>query len=195
MIRVSTGLAACLVAGVTAGCGTVTASQPVTGGHATAGGHAGPATATATRGPAGTPPASSRTSAGAPSGCRGAAAGGQILSITMASNGKTYCARLGEQVVVRLRGTLSSPWLRPLASSSVLTSVPNGELSVVAGLTEGWFAGVRPGQVFITSVRPPCQVAIPRKGDLEPGFPVPESYPLRYCAAEPRFSVLIVVVS
>jgi hypothetical protein len=180
---------------VTVGCGTVTASQPVTGSHTTAGGHTGQGTATSTRGPASTPLASSRPSTGAPFGCQGAAAGGQILSITMASNGKTYCARVGEQVVVRLRGTLSSPWLQPLASSSVLTSVPNGELSLVAGLTEGWFAGARPGQASITSVRPPCQVAIPRKPELEPGFPVPESYPLRFCAPERRFSVVIVVMS
>jgi hypothetical protein len=122
--------------------------------------------------------------------------GGPILLVTMAGNGKTYCARVGEQVVVQLRGTLSSQWLVPLASSTVLRAVPNSGLSLIAGLTEEWFAAARPGQVLITSVRPPCQVSIPQwKPGLEPAFPVPKVYPLRLCAPQHRFSVSIVVVS
>jgi hypothetical protein len=112
----------------------------------------------------------------------------------MAGNGKTYCLRVGERVVVQLRRTLSGRWLAPLASSNALRPVPNGELPLIAGLTEGWFAGARPGQAFITSVQP-CRVLSEANGDLQPASSVPTSHPIRICAAEPRFSVLIVVVS
>jgi hypothetical protein len=54
---------------------------------------------------------------------------------------------------------------------------------------------MRPGQVIVTSVRPPCQVTIPpAKGDLEPGVAVPKAYPLRFCAPAHRFSVSIIVL-
>ena len=128
--------------------------------------------------------------------CQGAAAAGQLLVITMAGNGKTYCMRVGEQVEVQLRGTRSNPWLQPLASSSVLRAVPNGELSLVAGLTEGWFAGARPGQVLITSIRPPCHGSMGySKNYIQPIGPLPKMYPLRSCAPDSRFSVSLVVVS
>lgn len=176
MNRMSIGLATFLVAAVTAGCGTVTAPQPTPGGHTTAAGQT-PATAT-------------------PAGCQGAVPSGQLLLITMAGNGKTYCMRVGEQVEVRLRGTRPSPWLAPLASSSVLKSVPNGELSLVAGLTEGWFAGARPGQVLITSIRPPCHGSMGySKNYAQPVGPLPKVYPLQSCAPDSRFSVSLVVVS
>jgi hypothetical protein len=200
MNRMPIGLAACLIAAVTAGCGTVTSSQAVTGGPGMAPGatgQAGHTPGTARYGPAGARPASTGPAGGgALAGCQGPAPAGQSLLITTASNGKTYCVRVGQQVDVQLRGTRSSPWLGPLASSNVLTAVPNGELSLVAGLTEEWFAGARPGQVIITSVRPPCRVSMPQwKTGIQPAFPVPKSYPLRFCAPEHRFSVSIIVVS
>ena len=210
MNRVSIGLVTCLVAAVTAGCGTVTASQPVTGGPTTAAGQTGQAPGTAVHGsPAavhgsptavhGSPTAvaASRRPAGigAPSGCQSAVPGGPVLLITMAGNGKSYCVRVGERVVVQLRRTLSARWLAPLASSNALRPVPNGELPLIAGLTEGWFAGARPGQAFITSVQPPCRVLNEAAGDLQPASSVPTSHPIGICAAEHRFSVLIVVVS
>jgi hypothetical protein len=176
---------------VTAGCGTVTASQPAAGGHSTAG-YTGQTPATATHGPASAGPAATATLAG----CKGAASSGQLLVITMVGNGKTYCMRVGQQVEVQLRGTRSRPWLAPLASSTVLKPVPNGELSLVAGLTEGWFAGARAGQAFITSIRPPCKGTIRySKNELQPAFPLPKLYPLRSCAPDSRFSVTLVVVS
>jgi hypothetical protein len=130
--------------------------------------------------------------------CHGAAAAGRPLLITTASNGKTYCVRVGEQVEVQLRGSVSSMWLEPLASSNVLTPIPNGELSLVAGLTEEFFAAARTGQVLITSVRPPCQFDIPQwktGGGIEPAFPVPKTYPLRFCAPAHRLSVSILVIA
>ena len=151
MNRMSIGLATLFAAAVTAGCGTVTASQPAADGNPTAG-HTGQTPATATHGAASASPAAT----GALARCNGAAPSGQLLVITMAGNGETYCMRVGGPVEVQLRGTRSSPWLQPLASSSVLTPVPTGELSLVGGLTEGRFAGVRAGQVLITSIRPPC---------------------------------------
>jgi hypothetical protein len=129
-------------------------------------------------------------------GCRSAVPGGQVLLITMAGDGKTYCVRVSRQVEVQLRGTRSSHWLAPLASSNALRAVPHGELSLVAGLTEEWFTAVRPGQVLITAVRPPCQGSIwKRESGIEPADPLPQVYPLRACAPERRFSVSIVVVS
>jgi hypothetical protein len=200
MNRVPIGLATCLVAAVTVGCGTVTASQPVTGAATTAAGHAGQTPRTATRGPAQARPTSPGPTSprpagtGVPPGCQGAAPGGPILLITTAGNGKTYCVRVGDQVEVQLQGTRSSPWLEPLASSNVLRPVPNGQLSPVAGLTEKWFAGARPGQVFITSIRPPCQgLVMFRKAELEPAYPLPKLYSLRSCTPERRFSVVIMV--
>ncbi len=191
MNRMSIGLATLFVAAVTAGCGTVTASQPAVGGNPTAG-HTGQTPATATHGPASAAPAGTAM----PAGCNGAAPSGQLLVITMAGNGKTYCMRVGEQVEVQLRGTRSSPWLQPLASSSVLTPVPTGELSLVAGLTEGRFAGVRAGQVLITSIRPPCPGSTGySKNYAQPIGPLPKVYPLKACAPDSRFGVSLVVVS
>jgi hypothetical protein len=122
----------------------------------------------------------------------------QGLVITLAGNGKTYCVRVGEKLDVYLHGTVASMWLEPLASSNVLTPVPNGELSLVAGLTEEFFAAARTGQVLITSVRPPCQFDIPQwktGGGIEPAFPVPKTYPLRFCAPAHRLSVSILVIA
>ena len=119
----SSGVAACLLAGVTAGCGTVTASP--SGG-----------------GPTPTGPGVHATA----------------------------------------------------ASSNVIVRVPDGELSLVVGLTGGSFAGARPGRVLITSIRPPCGVIID-KNEAQPKFPVPKVYPLRACVPERRFSVSIIVVS
>ena len=164
----SSGVAACLLAAVTAGCGTVTASS--------SGGAAHPTTsAVSTR----------------PSGCQRPA--GDVL--TLASNGKTYCVKVGEKFDVYLRGTVASPWLVPLASSDVIKPVPNGALSLIAGLTGESFAGIRSGRVFITSLRPPCTGAFTQKNEIEPAFPLPKTYPLHACAAQRRFSVTVVVVS
>ena len=189
MNRITIGFTACLVAAVTAGCGTVTASQPGTGGHTVA---PGTTPGTARPSPARAHPASTGPAGGAALGtCQ------RSLLITTASNGKTYCVRVGGQVEVQLRGSVSSMWLEPLASSNVLTPVPNGELSLVAGLTEEFFAAARTGQVLITSVRPPCQfdTAQWREGGLEPAFPVPKTYPLRFCASAHRLSVTVLVIS
>ena len=189
----SSGVAACLLAAVTAGCGTVTAS-PSRGGPTPAGpGVHATASATAakpSRAP-GTPSAGTPSAGtGVPSSCQQLAGG----ALTLASNGKTYCVRVREHFAVYLRGTVSSPWLAPLASSNVVVGVPDGALSLVAGLTGGSFAGARPGRVLITSIRPPCAVIID-KNEAQPKGSVPKTYPLRSCVPERRFSVSIIVVN
>jgi len=162
-------MAACLVAAVIVGCGSVQAPS------------AHPARHSAT-------PASTRGSAGS-AGCHGG-----VSAITQADNGKTFCVRVGDKVAVLLRSGDSHLWLPPLASGSALKRVPSGEASLVRGVTGAWFSAVRPGQVFVMSVRPPCQVAITAgKGGLQPSDPLPKSYPLRFCAPGHRFSVSIVV--
>lgn len=173
MRRMSAGLAACLVAAVTVGCGTVRAAPS---------GHQGQRS--------GTPAATSAGARGA-AGCRSAAA-----AITQADNGETFCVKVGARVTVLLHSRDSSLWLAPLASGGVLKPVPSGMASLVKGVTGAWYAAVRPGHVLVTSVRPPCHTAISAsggKGGLEPADSVPRSYPLRFCAPGHRFSVSIVV--
>jgi hypothetical protein len=194
MHRLVASLATCLVAGLTAGCGTATASNPGPAPHSTA--SAAPATSTVpATSTAPAAPAGARTA----SGCRGSAPAPAItLVITLAGNGKTYCVRVGGKLSVNLRSADASSWLPPLVSSGALVSVPGGANSLVKGLTAGSFAAVRPGQALVTSVRPPCEVKIPAmpagKGDLEPADPVPQSYPLRLCAPGHRFSASVIVV-
>ena len=188
----SSGVAACLLAavtaGVTAGCGTVTASP--SGGGPTPTGTGVHATASATAAKPSRAPGTPSAGTAVPSSCPQPAGG----VLTLASNGKTYCVRVREHFAVYLRGTVSSPWLAPLPSSNVIVGYPDGALSLVAGLTGGSFAGARPGRVLITSIRPPCGVIID-KNEAQPKFPVPKVYPLRACAPERRFSVSIIVVS
>ena len=179
-IRSSVVALGCLAA-VTAGCGTVTASPSGGGAHPTA------SAVLATAGA----PRVSNPAPGAGSGCQHPAA--HVL--TLASNGKTYCVRVGQKFDLYLRGTLASRWLIPLASSDVIKPVPNGGLSVIAGLTGESFAGVRPGQVLITSVRLPCPGVVLQKSEALPKRPMPRTYRLVACAPQHRFSVSIIVLS
>jgi hypothetical protein len=115
--------------------------------------------------------------------------------ITLAGNGKTYCVRVGSKLHVYLRSTDSHLWLRPLASSSsTLVPIVDPAGTLVRGVTGASFAAARPGQALVTSVRPPCQVTLPAKGELEPAFPLPGTYPLRFCPPGNRFSASIIVV-
>jgi hypothetical protein len=77
------GLAACFLAAVTAGCGTVTASSSGGGAHPTA--SAGQATASATAAMPGQTPSVANAGTGARSVCPRPADG----TLTLASNGKT----------------------------------------------------------------------------------------------------------
>ena len=123
------------------------------------------------------------------SGCQRLAGG----TLTLANNGRTYCLHVGQRLSVYLRGTVASQWLVPRVSGNALVGAPNGALSLIAGVTGASFRAARPGRVLITSVRPPCQVAIPAKNEAEPASSVPTTYPLRSCAPSRRFSVVIVV--
>ena len=194
------GLAACLLAAVTAGCGTVTASSSGGGAHpattaisATASAvHAtasGAATASATK--QSQAPGAVHASSGARSGCQHLA---NDSTLTLASNGRTYCIGVGEHFNVYLRGTQASRWLVPVASSNAIVGAPNGAMSLIAGLTGASFAGARPGQVLITSVRPPCAGSIAGKNEFEPADPLPKTYPLHECAPQRRFSVTVIVL-
>src|SRR5262245_4692684 len=160
MRRISAGLAACLAAAVTAGCGSV---QAVPSAH---------------QGQRSGPPATAPNGGLLPAGCHRAAS-----VITQADNGKTFCVRVGGTVAVLLHGSDARPWLPPLASGSALKPVPGGGASLVRGMTGARFGAVRPGQAVVTSVRPPCEVAISMgKVDLQPSDSVPRFYPLKLCA-------------
>ena len=187
MLRVSAGLTICLAAVATGGCGTVPAPHSASGAHT-----AVPAKATnhgtqpgvSTAGPA---------SAGLSSGCQSPAGRtAKTLVITLAGNAETYCLRVGDKLHVDLRGTDSAAWLRPLVSSNELVPIPGDVMA--KGVTGASFAAVQPGRVIVTSVRLPCQVAVPTaKSELEPGFPLPTVYPLRSCPPGHRFSALVIV--
>ncbi len=190
MHRLVASLAICLVAAVTVGCGTVTASQPGAAAQSTPGPTAhstAPASPASPASPAGAP---------VPSRCQGSApAAATTLVITLAGNGKTYCVRVGGKLRVGLRSADANSWLPPLASSGALVPVPDGANTLVRGLTAGSFAAVRPGQALVTSVRPPCEVKIPvGKGELQPADSVPQAYPLRLCGPGHRFSASVIVV-
>jgi hypothetical protein len=165
MLRISAGLVICLAAVATVGCGTVPAP------------HSG---------------------SGSSSGCKSAAAAvtreptARTLVITLAGNAETYCVRVGDKLRVDLRGTASNPWLRPLASGDALVPIPGAVTD--GAVTSASFTAVLPGRETMTSVRPPCQVAVPsRINELEPAFPLPTVYPLKSCPPGHRFSTLVIV--
>ena len=192
MLRISAGLAICLAGAVTVGCGTVRAP------HSGSGARMAVPAKTASHG---TQPGASTAGpgrAGSSSGCQSPGSAGarepaaQTLVITLAGNAKTYCARVGYRLRVDLRGTDADPWLRPRASGDALVPIPG---AVTAGaVTSASFAAVQPGRVTMTSVRPPCQVAVhSAKNELEPAFPLPRVYPLKSCPPGHRFSALVIV--
>jgi hypothetical protein len=133
--------------------------------------------------------------AGSSSGCQSPAPArstAKTLVITLADDAKTYCVRVGDKLHVALRGTDSDPWLRPLVSGSAVVAIP-GAVTAKA-VTSALFAAIQPGRVTMTSVRPPCRVAVSSaKNELEPAFPLPKTYPLRSCLPGHRFSALVIV--
>jgi hypothetical protein len=191
MHRISARLAACLVAAAAVGCGeapaprsgsVMRAASPAVAGH-----------------PGQNPgaPAAGPASAGAPSGCPGRSPAGpavKTLTITLADNEQTYCLRVGQRLRVYLHGPGPGSWLRPLASSNALMPVPGAAPAPVKGATDADFAAVRPGPAVVTSIRPPCRIAIAPKGLLEPAFPLPKAYPIRFCAPGQRFRASIIVL-
>ena len=106
---------------------------------------------------------------------------------------KAYCVRVGDTLRVDLRAPGSGAWLRPLVSGSALAPATTAP-TPAPGITSASFAAMRPGQVIVTSVRPPCHIAIGTKGDLEPASPLPRTYPLRFCTPAHRFSVSVIVL-
>ena len=192
MMRISAGLVICVAAAVTVGCGTVPALDSGSGAHTAV------PVKTANHGTRPVASAAQPASDGSSSGCKSAAPAGtrgptaKTLVITLAGNAETYCVRVGDRLRVDLRGTAPDPWLRPLASGDALVPVPG---AVTAGaVTSASFAAVLPGRVTMTSVRPPCQVAVPsREHALEPAFPLPRVYPLTSCPLGHRFSALVIV--
>ena len=177
MRGISAGLAAGAVAAVAVGCGSVQAPTA----HAE------------------NPAAKASVPAGAstPSGCQGsaqAASAGATVVITLAGNGKAYCIRVGDTLRVDLRAPGSGAWLRPLVSGSALAPARGAAVTPAPGITSASFGAMRPGQVLVTSVRPPCHIAIGAKGGLEPASPLPRTYPLRFCTPGHRFSVSVIVL-
>jgi len=187
MPRVAGGLAALLVAAVTAGCGTVQATHPTAlATHPTA-------SATHPTAPATAPSGVATAEAAADCRSKVPARAATPVVVTVASNAKTYCAGVGTRFTVELRGTASSPWTPPVVSGSALATT---QQAVAAnGVTKASFAAIQPGRAILTSVRPPCRIAVPStKHELEPAFPLPTVTPGTPCAAGHRFSTLVIVL-
>jgi hypothetical protein len=165
VLRVSAGLVMCLAVAMTVGCGTVPAHRSA---HMVVSG----------------------CQSSAPADSHEATA--STLLITLAGNAKTYCARVGDRLRVDLRGTDSDSWQRPLVSGDALAPIPGAVMT--GAVTSASFTAVRPGRVTMTSVRPPCQIAVPSaKNEPEPAFPLPKPYPLKSCTPGHRFSALVLV--
>jgi hypothetical protein len=186
MHRISAGVAAGLAAVVVAGCGSATASHS---------GSAAGTSAPAATGSTGQGSGSATAGAGRPSSCQGRAPAAGTVTITLADNGKTFCVRVGDKLRIYLRGTDSSRWLRPVASSGSLEPSPDPAGALARGVTGGSFAAIRPGQVLVTSVRPPCRGPLSKNlHELEPADPLPRIYPIQYCSTGHRFSTWITVL-
>jgi len=95
---------------------------------------------------------------------------------------------------VDLRAPGSGAWQRLLVSGSALAPAQGAAVTPARGVTSASFAAMRPGQVIVTSVRPPCHIAIGTKGGLEPAAPLPRTYLLRFCTPGHRFSVSVTVL-
>lgn len=182
------GMAICFVAVATVGCRTAHASQPGAGAHTTASAAYSSASATAAK--RNQVSRAEIASTAAPASCPHVT--GKSLVLTLASNRKTICLRVGTHMDVYLQGTRSQPWQEPVATGHVLTGIPNGAFSLPVGVTAASYAAVRPGKSLITSVRPPCTGSRAGKNELEPSGPVP-GHPIRVCAPDRVFVVTIIV--
>ena len=184
----SAGLAACAAAAFAVGCGTAPVADPM---------HTAPALTPART----VKPGQSDVAADGPLGvrvrprCQGATTAGRTIVITLAGNGKRYCARVGDLLRVFLRGRGTSPWLQPLVSGGGALVTAPGATTTPAGVTQGLFAAVRPGQAIMTSVLPPCQYTVlMRKNVFEPADPLPTTNIRRACPPDHRFTALIIVL-
>lgn len=185
--RLTLGLATCMVAAVTVGCGAVPAPHPGSSPH------------TGQPAPAGTAmPAGNPAAAEVPAGCQGAVparTAGKVLTITLAGNSKIYCLRVGDTFRLALRGSKADPWQSPLITGTALKQIPGAGPAVTNGITSATYAAVRPGQVLLASVRPPCQLAFaPHKGGLQPRITIARLSPGRSCSPGHFFSTSISVL-
>jgi hypothetical protein len=133
-----------------------------------------------------------------PAGCQGAVSAGTagtVLTITLAGNSKIYCLPVGDTLRLALRGTKADPWRSPLITGTALKPVPGAGPAVINGITGATYAAVRPGQVVLASVRPPCQLAFAsQKGGLQPRFKTVKLSPGRSCSPGRFFSTTISVL-
>ena len=186
----SAGVAACAVAAFAVGCGTAPVAAPMRTAPAptpTRTVNAGQSDV-ATDGPLGVR---------VRPGCQDATPAGpahRTIMITLAGDEKRYCVRAGDTLRVFLRARGTSQWLQPLVSGGAVVTAP-GATTAPAGVTQGSFAAVRPGQAIMTSALPPCQYAVPVwKNVFEPADPLPTTYTRRACPPDHRFSALIIVL-
>jgi hypothetical protein len=187
----SAGVAACAVAAFAVGCGTAPVAAPM---------RIAPAPTPTRTVNAG----QSDVAADGPlgvrvrPGCQDATPAGpahRTIMITLAGNEKRYCVRAGDTLRVFLRARGTSQWLQPLVSGGGAVVTAPGATTTPAGVIQGWFAAVRPGQAIMTSVLPPCQYAVPVwKNVFEPADPLPTTYTRRVCPPDHRFRALIVVL-
>jgi hypothetical protein len=81
---------------------------------------------------------------------------GRTITLTNSANGKSVCVRRGTRIYVFLHGSQSRRWAPIEATSPVLTRVPSGVLTLMIGVTGGFFQAKKTGTAELTSTRAPC---------------------------------------
>lgn len=190
----------------------------VTGCGQTAGAHSAADTSRTSSSPAATAsaappstPAPGTGNGGVALGCAPPPAGsvpGKSLMLGNSEMGRTYCVKVGMDVLIFLRGTPTLRWAPIRVSSTALQPRANGRLMLALGVTGASYTAVHPGTAIITSYRPACSGSIPPGSGgssgsvptgpvgMSPGPPEGEavaSSPTMMCGALLGFRVTVIV--
>lgn len=104
------------------------------------------------------------------------------VRVTEADSGRTVCLSPGTQLNVLLHGSADRRWAPLGAGLPELVGSPNGEGTLVVGVTGGFYKAASPGTVRLTSQRPACPGQVTGGGSPGPGP----------CAAQ-EFTLTVVV--
>jgi hypothetical protein len=84
---------------------------------------------------------------------------GGTLTITDKDNGKSFCIVTGTGVYVFLHGTPTHMWAHLHPSSAALQPRASGRMTLMRGVTGGYFVAMRFGDATLTSARTPCHAS------------------------------------
>jgi hypothetical protein len=106
----------------------------------------------------------------------------RTFTITNADSGKSFCVLAGTGIYVFLRGTPAHMWMRIQPSSAVIEPRASGVMTLIRGVTGGFFAATRLGVATLSSTIAPCHAA---PGKAAPG--------VRGCSTATIFRVTVLV--